>query len=177
MVLYSNTKLDQTLGELPQGWSSAVLNWPPGRGWMSMRVSWEMLRRKPSVLFVPGQALPIICPSATVTTVHDLAFARRPDPVRASDKEAAHTRHKESRQKATKIIVPSTSTKLDLVELYHVAESRIVVIPEAADTNLFRHYTQESARGALQKYRLGTNFFLVVGRLEKEKHHQSHPGV
>ena len=40
VVLYSNTKLDQTLGELPQGWSSAVLNWPPGRGWMSMRVSW-----------------------------------------------------------------------------------------------------------------------------------------
>lgn len=169
MVLYSNTKLDQTFATFPQGWSSAILNWPPGRGWMSLRVSWEMLRRKPSVLFVPGQALPAICPRAAVTTVHDLAFARRPDLYEPAIRKRLKTVTKRATKKATRIIVPSQATKQDLVELYHVAEARVVVIPEAVDTNLFRRYTQEEALPVFQKYRLGTNFFLVVGRLEKKK--------
>lgn len=169
VVLYSNTKLDQTLGMLPQGWSSAALGWALGKGWMKIRMSWEMLRRKPNVLFVPGQALPIICPRATVTTVHDLAFARRPDLYEPATRKRLERVTKQVVKKARKIIVPSQATKQDLIELYRADASRVVVIPEAADTNLFRRYTQEEARPVLQKYRLGTNFFLVVGRLEKKK--------
>ncbi|MBI4435726.1 glycosyltransferase family 4 protein [Candidatus Uhrbacteria bacterium] len=169
VVLYSNTKLDQTLGTLPQGWNSAVLGWPPGRGWMSVRVSWEMHRRKPRVLFVPGQALPALCPRATVTTVHDLAFARRPDLYEPATRKRLRRVTKESIKKATRIIVPTQATKQDLVELYRVDPARVVVISEAADMTLYRRYTQEQARSALQKHRLGTNYFLVVGRLEKKK--------
>lgn len=169
VVLYSIDKLGDALGTFPQGWTSRVLKWPPRQGWMSLRVSWEMLRRKPSVLFVPGQALPVVCPRATVTTIHDLAFARRSDLYEPATRKRLKRVTKRAIKKATKIIVPSEATKKDLVELYHVAEARVVVIPEAADTNLFRRYTQEETRPALQKYRLGTNFFLVVGRLEKKK--------
>lgn len=169
VVLYSIGELDNALGTLPQGWTSRVLKWPPRQGWMSLRVSWEMLRRKPSVLFVPGQALPIVCPRATVTTVHDLAFARRPDLYEPATRKRLKRVTKQAVKKASKIIVPSQATKQDLIELYRVDESRVVVIPEAANTNLFHRYTQEEARPTLQKYRLGTNFFLVVGRLEKKK--------
>lgn len=169
VILYSNTKLDQTLGTLPQGWSSAVLGWPLRKGWMKMRMSWEMLRRKSSVLFVPGQALPVLCPRATVTTVHDLAFACRPDLYEPATRKRLKCVTKQALKKASKIIVPSEATKQDLATLYRADASRVVVIPEAADINFFRRYTQEEARPALQKYRLGTNFFLVVGRLEKKK--------
>ncbi len=168
VVLYSNTKLDQGFGVLPQAWSSAVLNWPPGRGWMSMRVSWEILRRRSSVLFVPGQALPIVCPHATVTTVHDLAFARRPDLYEPSTRKRLTRVTNKAIKKATKILVPSLATKQDLIDLYKIADNRIIVTPLAAST-LYRRYTQEEARATLQKYRLGTNLFLVVGRLEKKK--------
>lgn len=168
VVLYSNTKLDQELAVMPQGWSSSVLSWPPGRGWMSMRVSWEMLRRKPDVLFVPGQALPIVCPASTVTTVHDLAFARRPDLYEPKTKNRLVHVTKRAVKKAVRIIVPSQATKQDLIELYRVDSARVVVISEAV-SNLYRFYTQEEARATLQKHRLGTNFFLVVGRLEKKK--------
>ncbi|MBI4256979.1 glycosyltransferase family 4 protein [Candidatus Uhrbacteria bacterium] len=169
VVLYSNTKLDQALGTLPQGWSSVILNWPLGSGWMSLRVSWEMLRRKPNVLFVPGQALPIVCPRAVVTTVHDLAFLRRPDLYEPATRKRLKRATKRAVKKAARIIVPTQATKQDLVELFHVDAARIVVIAEATDTNLYRRYTQEEARSTLQKHRLGTNFFLVVGRLEKKK--------
>ena len=169
VVLYSNTKLDQVLGTLPQGWSSAVLGWAARYGWMKIRMSWEMLRRKPSALFIPGQALPIVCPQVTVTTVHDLAFVRRPDLYEPATRKRLKRVTKQAVQKSTKILVPSQATKQDLIELYRVAEDRIVVTPLSADTDLFRPYTQEEARLVLQKYRLGTNFFLAVGRLEKKK--------
>ncbi|TAL50292.1 glycosyltransferase family 1 protein [Patescibacteria group bacterium] len=169
VVLYSNTKLDRAFGTLPPGWSSAVLNWPLGRGWMSLRVSWEILRRKPNLLFVPGQALPMLCPRAVVTTIHDLAFARRPDLYSASTRKRLKRVTQQAVEKATRIIVPTEATKQDLVEEYRLDHARVVVVAEAADTNLYRPYTQEEARSTLQKHRLGTNFFLVVGRLEKKK--------
>jgi glycosyltransferase involved in cell wall biosynthesis len=169
VVLYSPNKLDDALGKVPQGWTSRVLKWGPRRGWMSIRVSWEMLRRKPSLLFVPGQALPKLCPKNTVTTVHDLAFARRPDLYEPAVRTRLKRVTKRVVKKATKILVPSEATKRDLMDLYKISSERIVVTPEAVDTNLYRRYTQEEARAALQKHRLSTNYFLVVGRLEKKK--------
>lgn len=169
VVLYSIDKLDNTLGVLPEHWINQVLKWPLRRGWMSIRLSWEMILRKPSVLFVPGQALPRVCPRNTVTTVHDLAFARRPDLYDPSLVRRLRRVTKRAVKKAIKIIVPSEATKQDLVELFKVTPDRIAVTPEAVDTTVYRQYAQEEARSALQKARLGTNFFLVVGRLEKKK--------
>lgn len=136
---------------------------------MKIRMSWEMLRRRPNVLFVPGQALPAMCPHTTATTIHDLAFARRPDLYETATRMRLKRATKQAVKQATRIIVPSETTKRDLVVLYRADPSRVVVIPEATDSNVFRYYTQEEARPVLQKYRLGTNFFLVVGRLEQKK--------
>lgn len=169
VVLYSLTKLDETLGTLPDGWSSSILTWPPKRGWMSIRMSWEMMRRKPDVLFVPGQALPRFSARRTVTTIHDLAFARRPDLYEPSVRKRLTHVTKRAVKKATHMLTPSEATKQDLMDLYHVPSEKISVTPLAVDTDLYRPYTQEEARHALQTHRLGTNFFLVVGRLEKKK--------
>ncbi|OHE33816.1 MAG: hypothetical protein A3J94_16075 [Syntrophus sp. RIFOXYC2_FULL_54_9] len=76
---------------------------------------------------------------------------------------------KQALKKATRLLVPSQTTRDDLIELYKVNPDRVVVVPFAADTTLYRPYTQQEAAPVLQKYRLGTNFFLVVGRLEKKK--------
>ena len=103
------------------------------------------------------------------TTIHDLAFARHPDLYEPSMRKRLMRVTKRAIHKSTKILVPSQATKQDLMDLYNVAQDRIVVTPLSADTNLFHSYTQEEARPVLQKYRLGTNFFLVVGRLEKKK--------
>src|SRR3990167_3704625 len=54
VVLYSLSPLDEELSRLPQGWSSKTLSWFLKRGWMSVRMSWEMIFHAPTVLFVPG---------------------------------------------------------------------------------------------------------------------------
>jgi glycosyltransferase involved in cell wall biosynthesis len=168
VVLFSPTKLDEELGALPAQWKSKVLPWPLARGWMACRMSWEMLRRRPSLLLVPGQALPRFT-GKTLTTIHDVAFARRPDLYDPAVRRRLKRVTKRAVKKATRILVPSEATKQDLIDLYHVPTDRIVVTPEAVNTKVFHVYSTEAARATLQQHRLGTNFFLTVGRLEKKK--------
>lgn len=168
VVLYTYKKLTGPLADLPTGWEERVLAWPPRRGWMSVRVSWELWRHPPSVFFVPGQALPRFA-GATLTTIHDVAFARRPDLYDPAVCRRLKRVTKRAIRKATRILVPSQATKQDLIDLYHVSDDRIVVTHEAVNTKVFHPYSLEDARATLQQHRFGTNFFLVVGRLEKKK--------
>ena len=56
--------------------SFKLLKWPLHSFWTLGRLSWEMLWRRPDVLFVPAHGLPLIMPRRTVTTIHDIAFER-----------------------------------------------------------------------------------------------------
>lgn len=56
-----------------------VLGWPPGVLWSHLRLSWELWRHRPDLLFVPANTVPIIHPWRTVTTIHDVAFERFPE--------------------------------------------------------------------------------------------------
>ncbi len=169
VVLFSFQPLVGSLAELPTGWEERVLAWRPQRGWMSVRVSWELLRRPPTVFFVPAQGLPIVSARLTVTTVHDIAFERRPDLYDPSVARRLRRVTKAAVKKATKIIVPSEATKQDMIDIYRVASDRITVTPLSADTTRFRPLEQAQIDPVLQKYRLGRNFFLSVGRLERKK--------
>mgnify|MGYP003963534319 CR=1 FL=1 len=166
VVLYSPTPLDGKLGEQPEGWSSSVLNWSFSRGWMALRVRWELLRKKPTVLFVPSQAIPKASKKVKiVTAIHDVAFARRPDlydpKVRKRLKKVTHRALKRSE----KVLVPSQATADDLSQIYRAPKEHIVVAPLAPSIQM----EQTDFRSTLQHYRLGANFFLTVGRLESKK--------
>jgi len=166
VLLYSPTALDETLGTLPEGWSSAVLDWPLGRGWMAGRVRWELMRKKPSVLFVPAQAIPHAPKGVQiVTTIHDVAFARQPDLYEPSVRKRLQKVTRRAVRRAHTILVPSQATASDLLELYKVSQERIVVTPLAPS---IRQSATDPAK-TLQHYRLGTKYFLTVGRLEKKK--------
>ncbi|KKU13980.1 MAG: hypothetical protein UX20_C0008G0002 [Candidatus Magasanikbacteria bacterium GW2011_GWC2_45_8] len=55
VVLYTREPLRGELGVLPNNWQEKVLKWPPKRLWTQVRLSWEMYRKAPDVLFVPAQ--------------------------------------------------------------------------------------------------------------------------
>ena len=76
--LYSSRRVE-ALGELPQGWEWRILKWP-GKGWTHIRLSWELLRRPPSVFFSPAHEIPLLHRRAKiVNTVHDIAFEIVPE--------------------------------------------------------------------------------------------------
>ncbi len=75
VVLYSKETLRGPLADLPENWSSRVLGWPPRFMWTQLRLSWEMLVRRPDLLYVPAHTIPFIHPKKVVLVVHDVGFA------------------------------------------------------------------------------------------------------
>ncbi|MBI5369718.1 glycosyltransferase family 4 protein [Candidatus Uhrbacteria bacterium] len=170
VFLYSPTPLNGPLADLPRGWESRVLTWNFPRGWMQGRVSWELFRRPPEVLFVPAQGLPkFFFKIPIVTTIHDVAFRRIGalyDPiVRRRLQKVTHR----SVKKASRLLAISTFTRQELHDLYHIEEKRVTITPLAADTSVYHRLDAQTVDGALRRYRLGQSFFLFVGRLEKKK--------
>ncbi len=53
-----------------------ILFWPFTYFWTLGRLSWEMLWRRPRILFVPAHTLPLIHPRRSIVTIHDIAFKK-----------------------------------------------------------------------------------------------------
>src|SRR3989344_4727656 len=122
---------------------------------MSIRVSLEMMLQRPDLLFVPSQGLPIVSARKTVTTVHDVGFRRVPE---AYSDEARQTLGRVTRDAVTRadlLLTVSAFSNREIVEMYGVDASRIVVTPLASVM---------SRRSLPRK-----PFFLFVGRLERKK--------
>jgi len=78
VILYSREPLEGTLAELPPAWESKIIKTPGSRLWTQYGLSFEMLRNRPDVLFVPAHVIPLIHPP-TVMTVHDVGSERHPE--------------------------------------------------------------------------------------------------
>lgn len=170
VVLFSPIKLQGELAQLPDGWESRVLNWKLHRGWMQGRVSWELFRHRPSVFFVPGQGIPSFSFGIPIiTTVHDIAFRRIGNLYEPSVRRKVAAATQRAVMTAKHILTVSQFTKDEVRSIYHVDESKITVTHLSVDTQTFRRLDTQTIETVLQKYRLGHNFFLFVGRLEKKK--------
>lgn len=168
--LYVSSIPKETMA-LPDGWEWRVLPFGMPKGWTHVRLSWELVRNPPDVLFVPGHEVPLFVSKKTkvVATVHDVAFRRVPStyPPRARRRQEWAVRRAVKR--ATRLIAVSETTKRDLVELYGVNQEKISVTPLAVDTTQFV-MTEGAMRDILQRYRVAPGkYFFFVGRLEEKK--------
>ncbi len=154
-------------GEKVVFYSSENLKWWLPFGWMKGRVSWEMWRRKPDVLFVPAQGLPLC--GKRVGVVHDVGFRRVASVYESGDRRRQEREMKRMVKRAAKIFCVSEFTKREMIELFKVSQDRIVVAPNAVDTNVYRPMDESAIAPVLQKYRLGRHFFLYVGRMDAKK--------
>lgn len=104
----------------------------------------------------------------TVITVHDLAFLHWPHFLTKDsatyygqiDRAAKHAKH---------IMVPSESTKQDLVRQLGVAPNRVSVIYEAADETFVPLPLLETREQVQRRYNLPPSFILFVGTIEPRK--------
>lgn len=193
VVLYSPTKLEGVLAELPSGWEEEVISWPTKQswfpvGWMQARMSFELFQHPPSVLFVPSQGLPRRFPSASypiITTIHDLGFLRAPNLYDTASRKRLSKLTKRSVRNASQLITVSEFSKSEIVSLYVSnpppsqalpagrqggdGGGRISITPLAADTSIYKRLSREEIEPVLQRNRLGKHFFLYVGRLDQKK--------
>lgn len=169
VVLYTSAKVEE-LGDLPDGWSWSVLNWPLAKGWTHGRLSWELLRRTPNVFFSPAHEIPrFYGRTKIVNTVHDVAFVYFPKAYTWLHRRRHAWSVKRSVRNSNAIITVSGATKKDLVYHYKAKSEIIIPIPLAIDHKQFSPDTQDVDR-VLQKYRLfEKKYFFFVGRLEEKK--------
>lgn len=142
------------------------------RFWTMLRLSWELLRNKTDILFVPSHTLPFFFPRKTVITIHDVAFKKFPGLYSGMQRFILDSCAKKSAKKAWKIIVPSEATKLDMIKYYNCPEEKICVIPHGAPSvpKMLR-WSEADTIKYYKHFRIEpkTKYFLFVGRLETKK--------
>jgi glycosyltransferase involved in cell wall biosynthesis len=184
VVLYSYEPLPKELGPWSDQWRNKVLNWPPKYAWTAIRLSWEMWRHAPDVLFVPGYRLPFFAPKKSIVTIHDASFLEYPDLYEPSDRTKQNKTLIDTCRRASAIIVPSEYTKTQLVAC---KPANIAVIPLGVRINVpLTHptlpYTKGGdvsdevsllplkIRGGRRGYDSVKNpYFIFVGRVDKKK--------
>lgn len=102
---------------------------PMPRLWTHGRLSLELLRRRPDVLFVPSHVIPLVHPCPTVVTVHDLGYL----PYRLAYRPTAWIylllSTIWSARVATRVIVDSEATRRDLLRHVEIDPGKVDVVP------------------------------------------------
>jgi glycosyltransferase involved in cell wall biosynthesis len=104
----------------------------------------------------------------SIVNIHDLAFLKFPE----TTSERIYKHHSRwvpySARRADHIIAISEQTKNDIVEILDVPDSKVTVIPLAADEQ-FVPLSETEYRPVLKKYLLHDPYILFVGTLEPRK--------
>lgn len=130
--------------------------------WTQIGLASEMLKNKPDVLFIPSYAIPQIHPSKTIVTIHGLEYKYFPECYSVKERFFLELNTLFSIKWSSKIIVPSESTKKDLVKFYGVDNSKINIIYHGVDSSKYQ-------AASIKRQDKKSFDILFVGRLEKRK--------
>lgn len=161
-LLYTPKSLRDKLPDLPDNFQEKVLPWR--KFWTQVRLSWEMSRHKPDILFIPAHTLPLVFPQKTVVTLHDLGFKHFPELYSPTDIFYHNWAMDHAVKHAYHILVDAEFTKKDFLSRYPLDPAKISVVPLGYDQKTFfplkeKKPVQENAKP----------YIFYVGRLEEKK--------
>ncbi|MCE9586386.1 glycosyltransferase family 4 protein [Candidatus Uhrbacteria bacterium] len=168
-ILYSNTALSMGLERMPTNWHERRLSWAPKYLWTQIRLSLEMLRKPPEVLFVPAHVLPRFAPKRSVVTVHDVGFHKYPELYKPRQVSYHEWSTKDIVKSGAKIITVSEFCKGEIMEGYNVPADRITVTPLGVDHATYKPADASVITSTLARLQIPTPYVLFVGRLEAKK--------
>lgn len=168
VVLYSREPLRDGLEDLPAHWESRVLKWP-WRFWTQIRLSWEMFRHPPDILFVPAHTLPIILPERAAVTLHDVAFMPFTEAYSLPSRLYHRWATRFAVTHAYPILTVSEFSKGEITKWFDVPDGRIIVTPLGFDAERYGPVDDKALAETLRRYQVSRPYFLAVGRLETKK--------
>ncbi|MEA3459659.1 MAG: glycosyltransferase family 1 protein, partial [Chloroflexota bacterium] len=142
---------------------------PFPRLWTHLRLSLEMIRRPPDVLFIPAHVLPILHPHASVVTIHDLGYLHYPHAHRLLDRFYLDLSTRYNAHAATHLIADSIATKRDLAECYGVDAAKITVVYPGYDQAAFRPADVKAIEAVKARYGIASEYILFVGTIQPRK--------
>jgi len=142
---------------------------PFPRLWTHVRLSWEMARRPPDVLFVPAHVLPLVHPRRSVVTIHDLGYYHEPDAHPPRQRAYLEWATRYNAQSAAHIIVDSEATKRDLVSILGISAEKIRVVYLGVDERFRPLRDPVQIAAAKATYGIASPYILYVGTLQPRK--------
>ena len=140
--------------------------------WSLISMSWFFLRnrKKGDMLFVPSHILPVMLPSQSFVTIHDIAWKHFPQAYSFKEKMLLGFSTIWAKIFATKIITISPQSKADLMKFYKVPESKIEIIPLGVAKEEIQNLVMKDSSELLRKYNLTSKKYLMyLGRIETKK--------
>lgn len=168
-LLYANEPLMHGLERGPSNWHETRLAWSPKYLWTQIRLSWELIRHAPDVLFVPAHVLPRQIPCRSVVTIHDIGFHRRPNLYKRRQVLYHEWSTKDTVRRAARILTVSEFSKREIVECYRADPAKVFVTPLGIDHARYSPQSSERIASILLRFKILTPFFFFVGRLERKK--------
>lgn len=142
---------------------------PFPRLWTHLRLSWEMQRCPPDLLFVPAHVLPPIRPRRSLVTVHDLGYRHFPRAHRPLDRLYLDISTRWNVHTATRVLADSEATKADLIHEYGTPTGKIVVVYPGRDESLRRVEDPAAVAAVKVEYSITGDYILYVGTLHPRK--------
>src|SRR3989344_1982515 len=127
------------------------------------------LGQKPDVFFSPAHYGPRFSKLPYVVTIHDLSYLRFPELFRKEDLVQLTSWSKYSILKSSAIIVPSNSTKDDILKNYEVSADKITVIYEGYNKERFKLQSSAKISAVKKKYKITGDYIILVGTLQPRK--------
>jgi glycosyltransferase involved in cell wall biosynthesis len=153
---------------LPPRWEWRTMPFP--RLWTHLRLSWEMVRHRPDVLFVPAHVVPIIHPQATVVTVHDLGYLHFPEAHPALSRRYLDLSTRWSVRAARRVIAVSAATRDDLVAMLSLPASKISIVHHGVRPVVC--VSEPDMRASLERLGMMQPYVLFVGTVQPRKNLQ-----
>ena len=142
---------------------------PLPRLWTHLRLSWEMVRRPPDVLFVPAHVLPLVHPRRTVATIHDLGYYHEPNAHPRRQRMYLEWATRFNAESATRVIADSQATRRDLINVLGIADDKIRVVYLGVDERFRPVVDRELTAAVKAKYGIAGPYVLFVGTLQPRK--------
>jgi glycosyltransferase involved in cell wall biosynthesis len=142
---------------------------PFPRLWTHLRLSWEMARQPPDVLFVPAHVLPLVHPRSSVVTVHDLGYRHYPEAHPLLDRLYLDLSTRYNARAARRVIAVSQATQDDLVQHYGIEPDKITVVYSGWDERMRPVEDEATIEGVKARYHVRGEYVLYVGTLQPRK--------
>ena len=142
---------------------------PLPRLWTHLRLSWEMARRPPDVLFIPAHVLPLVHPRASLVTVHDLGYLHFPEAHPWRQRLYLDLSTRWNARTAAHILADSEATKSDLVACYGIPPDKITVAYPGCDESLAPVRNPATIEAVKARYGITGDYFLYLGTLQPRK--------
>jgi len=145
--------------------------WPMARLWTQGRLSLEMLRKPPDVLFVPSHVIPLIHPKKTVTTLHDVGFVHWQQAYTPKEWQYLDWSTRYALKQCPRIITVSQFSKDELVRIYGAQPDAIEVIHLGYDRERYCLPASKAAVSAEVRSRFGVTgrYLIMTGRIDHRK--------